>query len=476
MRKVLIVVALIITMAFLAGGGFVFVYSDFTGSAPREPDEGERPLIERLVDVKRRSMDRAMVDELKKKGVKFLAIPKGFNFPKAADRLESEGLISNAMMFRVFAFLERGKAQKRGLKAGDFAFHPGMTPPQVFDVLYGEPLVYVEKVTIPEGFNLREIATRLDEKGICKRDDFLKAAYDKALLKRFQIPGDRVEGYLFPDTYQFRLGESAAAVVVAMVQKFRQEWLPLWEQRAREMGLDRHKAITLASIIEKETGAKAERELVSSVFHNRRRISMPMQTDPTTCYAIQEVEGWPDKKCNITGSNKLIRNPYNTYYVKDFPPGPIASPGRASLRAAVFPAQSKYLFFVSKNDGTHLFSEKYSTHASLVKTWQQDFFRSKGQKVNAPEARPDDGGDPASANAPPTVAAPVAAERAPGARPVRPRRTRRPMNTGVSASDGEGTADGAGAGEVRKPRPPRQPVRKAPARRDDDSGGDPVDF
>src|SRR5206468_9497835 len=129
-----------------------------------------------------------------------------------------------------------------------------------------------------------------------------------------------------PERYTLSLHD-ALPISTRMYQKFRKEWLGVWEQRAREMGLDRHTAVTLASIIEKETGQKAERGLVSSVFHNRRRINMPLQTDPTTCYAIMEEEGWPEKKCNITTSNKLIRNAYNTYYVRGFPPGPIASPG-----------------------------------------------------------------------------------------------------------------------------------------------------
>jgi UPF0755 protein len=428
MRKVLIAVALLFTAAFIGVGGFVFFYSDFTSSAVQEPRADEVPVIERLLDPKRRFLDRNTVAEMKKAGVRFVTIPKGYNFKRAADRLEEENVVSSALLFRAFAWLERGKVTQRGLKAGDFAFHPGMTPPQVFDVLFGEPVVYVEKVTIPEGFHLREIAARLEAHGVCAKDEFLKAAYDKALLKKFGIPGDRIEGYLFPDTYEFKVGERPEVVITRMYRKFKQEWLPLWEQRAREMGLNRHTAVTLASIIEKETGQKGERALISSVFHNRRRLTMPLQTDPTTCYAIMEVEGWPDKKCNITSSNKLIKNPYNTYVVRDFPPGPIASPGRGSLRAAVFPAQSKYLFFVSKNDGTHVFSEKYSTHASLVRTWQQDYFRQRGAKVTAAApARKDEvaagmrlpRGPRAVRRTPPRV-------RTDGPRPQRPLRPPRP--------------------------------------------------
>jgi UPF0755 protein len=420
MRRILIALALLFTFGFIGVGGFIFVYTDFTGSSPREVGPGDQAIIDRLLDAKRRFLDRTAVDEMKKAGVKFVTIPKGFTFSKAADHLEREAIVSSAMLLRAFAFFERGKVRKQGLKAGDFGFHPAMKPAQVFDVLFGEPLVYVERVTIPEGFNLREIALRLEERGICKKEAFIAAAYDKKLLKKLGIPGDRMEGYLFPDTYEFRRGERPEVVITRMYQKFKQEWLAVWEQRAREMGLDRHKAVTLASIIEKETGQKAERRLISSVFHNRRRLTMPLQTDPTTCYAIMEVEGWPEgKKCNITSSNKLIRNPYNTYYVREFPPGPIASPGREALRASVFPEQTKYLFFVSKNDGSHVFSEKYGTHAQLVRTWQQDYFRRRGQTVNAPEAAADDGGDPAPAARPAEIAP------APAVRPSR-RRMRAP--------------------------------------------------
>jgi UPF0755 protein len=385
MRKVLIALALTFTAAFVGLGGFIFLYSDFTSSAPQELRTGDQGLIDRLLDPKKRHLDRNVVEEMKKAGVKFVTVPKGFTFQKAADLLEREGIVSSALMLRLYGWLERGKVVKRGLRAGAFGFHPAMTPPQVFDALFGEPLVFVERVTIPEGFNLREIAQRLEEKGICNRKAFLQAATDPAFLKKLGIPGDRAEGYLFPDTYEFRMGEDPRVVLRRMYLKFRKEWLPVWEQRAREMGMDRHQAVTLASIIEKETGQKGERGLISSVFHNRRRLSMPLQTDPTTCYAIMEEEGWPEgKKCNITASNKLIRNPYNTYWVRGFPPGPIASPGRDALRAAVFPEETKYLFFVSKNDGTHVFSEKYTTHTQLVRTWQQDFWRNRGGKVTAP--------------------------------------------------------------------------------------------
>jgi UPF0755 protein len=462
MRKVLIAVALLFTVAVIGVGGFLFLYTDFTGSSVRELMEGEQPLLDRLLDPKRRFLNRQVVEEMKKAGVKFLTIPKGHTFSKAADLLEQEGIITSALLFRTFARFERGQALKRGIKAGDFGFHPAMKPAQVFDVLFGEPVVYVERVTIPEGFNLREIAARLEAQNICKKSDFLKAAYDKTLLQKFGIPGDRMEGYLFPDTYEFRVGEKPEVVIARMYQKFKAEWLPVWEQRAREMGLDRHKAVTIASIIEKETGQKAERELVSSVFHNRRRLAMPLQTDPTTCYAIMEEEGWPDKKCDITSSNKLIRNPYNTYWVRDLPPGPIASPGRDSLRAAVFPAQSKYLFFVSRNDGTHIFSERYGTHAQLVKTWQQDYFRARGGRVTAPSASPEEG-------APAHEGARVERVRndpdvAPAPRPEASRPALRARSRGLGPRP-------EGSGEPRR-RAPRAPRREATDESSADEAGD----
>ena len=165
-----------------------------------------------------------------------------------------------------------------------------------------------------------------------------------------------------------------------MHKNFKKHFTKRYLRRAKAMNMTSHQIVTLASIIEKETGQPQERPLVSSVFHNRLKKKWKLQTDPTTCYAIMELAGWPGTKCDITRENKLIKHPYNTYYAFGLPPGPIASPGAGSLYAALWPKKSSYFFFVSRNDGTHIFSKTYRRHRQLVVKYQMGGKKGKGPK------------------------------------------------------------------------------------------------
>jgi UPF0755 protein len=178
------------------------------------------------------------------------------------------------------------------------------------------------------------------------------------------ITADTLEGYLFPDTYYFPSGLESKSIITAMVKQFRIAFKPEWQTRAEELGMSVHEVVTLASIIEKETGAPEERPLISSVFHNRLKKGMRLETDPTVIYGIPDFDG------NIKRRHLNTYTPYNTYKIKGLPPGPIASPGAAALEAALYPAQSKYLYFVSKKDGTHQFSATIKEHNAAVRKYQ----------------------------------------------------------------------------------------------------------
>jgi UPF0755 protein len=204
----------------------------------------------------------------------------------------------------------------------------------------------------------------VEKSGLGSAADITTRAGDPAFARSHGIPAGSLEGYLFPDTYLFPRGVSAEAILTTMLQRFRSVFTAEWEQRAAQIGLTVHEVVTLASIIEKETGAPSERPLISSVFHNRLKKGMRLETDPTVIYGIRDFDG------NLTRKHLETFTPYNTYVIKGLPPGPIASPGKDALEAALFPAQTGYFFFVSKNNGTHHFSSSFEEHQNAVQRYQ----------------------------------------------------------------------------------------------------------
>jgi UPF0755 protein len=211
---------------------------------------------------------------------------------------------------------------------------------------------------------MHQIAEAIEQQGIGSKTEFMQFATSPASALSFKIAADTLEGYLFPDTYFFPKGMSAESLAASMVERFENQFLPEWRVRADELKLSIHEVVTLASIIEKETGEASERPIISSVFHNRLKKNMRLESDPTVIYGIEDFDG------NITRKHLKTATPYNTYTMKGLPPGPIANPGGASIQAALYPAKTDFLFFVSRKDRTHQFSTTIDEHNAAVRKYQ----------------------------------------------------------------------------------------------------------
>lgn len=291
---------------------------------------------------------------------KLFTVSPGQGLKKTARALHNQGLVSDPLRFTVLARLEKKDKQ---LKAGEYFFSTTMAPREILNQMV-EGRVHLYRLTIPEGYNLDQIAVAVAAAGLASKEDFIDAATDPGRAQDHGIEADTMEGYLFPDTYYFPRGLDSATIIATMVKQFRAAFKPEWEQQAETLGLTVHEVATLASIIEKETGAPEERPLIASVFHNRLKKGMRLETDPTVIYGISDFDG------NIKRRHLETYTPYNTYKIKGLPPGPIASPGALALEAALFPAQSDFLYFVSKKDGTHQFSKTIKEHNAAVRKYQ----------------------------------------------------------------------------------------------------------
>ncbi|MDQ6831653.1 MAG: endolytic transglycosylase MltG [Gemmatimonadota bacterium] len=286
-----------------------------------------------------------------------VTIPSGAGFRAATDSLAHAGIVTWPRLFRLYAKI---RGRDRGIRAGSYSLHR--------DLHWGELLSALERgegadhpVTIPEGFALSDITPMLERAVGVSADSIKEAVHDTALLHRLDIPSGSLEGYLFPDTYQFAVGTSAHGVVAEMVKRFETMWKPEWDDRVRQLGMSRHDIVTLASIIEKEARLAEERPVISAVYHNRLRAQMPLQADPTVQYALGEHHD------RLLYKDLEVSSPYNTYRHPGLPPGPIASPGRASLEAALFPANVPYKYFVANADGHHEFRETFQAHTAAVR-------------------------------------------------------------------------------------------------------------
>lgn len=249
------------------------------------------------------------------------------------------------------------------VKAGTYAFP---APVRLRDVLSDLEAGRVEQVevAIPEGLTVREMGRLLEFAGVTGAEALVRLALDEGSPSRWGLPGPTLEGYLFPDTYRFARGVEASRVVDAMVRRFRAVTDALGPE-AEARGVDLHRWVTLASVVEKETGAAPERPLVAAVFHNRLQRGMRLQSDPTVIYGVDSFDG------DLRRADLLRDTPYNTYTRAGLPRGPIANPGRASLEAVLRPAAVPYLYFVSRNDGTHVFTVSYDEHRRAVDRYQR---------------------------------------------------------------------------------------------------------
>jgi UPF0755 protein len=295
---------------------------------------------------------------------KIIYIKKGMPLKKISAMLEQEGIIRNRHFF-VGIVTILGK--KAGIKAGEYEFHTRMLPLEVLDALV-KGQVRLHLVTIAEGFTLYQIAQLLEELNIVGKEVFLQKASSPAFISSLGLPaevGSTLEGYLFPDTYHLFREMDPEEVIQIMVRQFKKVFNPDLASRASQLGISQREAVILASIIEKETPLLEEKPLVSAVFHNRLKKKMPLQSDPTVIYGIKNFDG------NLTKKDLLRPTPYNTYLVNGLPPTPICNPGKDSIHAALYPASVPYLYFVSKNDGSHYFSSHIEEHNQAVWRYQK---------------------------------------------------------------------------------------------------------
>lgn len=296
-------------------------------------------------------------------------VRSGESFSKINGRLRNEELISSAKLFYRYC---KTKGLMTKFKAGRYQIEKGSTMLDVIEVLtVGKSIT--TSVTIPEGKNLFEVAEILEKANICSKDEFIKVAKDSKFARLLKIPADRLEGYLYPDTYGLTEGMAAKDVARTMVSNLRKQISRLDFNKAPN-GLNLHQVIILASIVEKETGARIERPIISGVYHNRLTRKMRLYSDPTTIYGI-----WETWNGNLRKKHLQEKTPYNTYRMGGLPAGPIANPGLLAIKATLNPQAHNYTYFVSKNDGTHVFTESYKEHLKAVDYWQKNRANRKGK-------------------------------------------------------------------------------------------------
>ncbi len=287
-------------------------------------------------------------------------IPKGASARKVSELLEEKKIIAHPVLFERYL---RWKGAASGIRAGEFQFRTDHSPQQVMEILlHGAEVTW--PLTLPEGLNMKEMAQRLETQGMGKADTFLALCRDPVVLKEEGIPLPSLEGFLYPETYRFRRGTGERQMIAAMVAEFRKHWTAVEEDRARQLGMTREQVVTLASVVEKETGAGEERPLVASVFHNRLKRGMKLESDPTIIYGLTDYHG------DIRYQDIRNPHPWNTYVIPGLPQTPIASPGARALQATLHPAETEFLYFVAQGGGRHHFSATYEEHARMVQRYQ----------------------------------------------------------------------------------------------------------
>lgn len=290
-----------------------------------------------------------------------VVIEKGTSVKQIGEILGQAGLIKYDIRFPIIARLSGDSGR---LKAGEFRLETGKSVLETIRLLVHAKVVQ-HTITLPEGLNGREMAHLFEEKGLCDSKVYLDLMGDSGFIKKLGLDDvTSLEGYLFPDTYYFTREQKGAAHFITMqVKRFQKVWQELVGQA--DESIDREKMVTLASIIEKETGAPGERSVISGVFHNRLKKNMRLQSDPTVVYGLEDFDG------KITKKHLKTATPYNTYMLQGLPVGPIANPGKEALHAALHPTVTEYLYFVSQNDGTHYFSKSLREHNRAVRKYQR---------------------------------------------------------------------------------------------------------
>ncbi len=288
-------------------------------------------------------------------------VSEGASLKKVAQDLEAAHIISQK---GVFLFYARIMGYGKEIKAGEYRLGPGMSPLMILDILR-RGVIVSHSVTIPEGFNRKQIAALLEKKGLALKEAVLSVTEDKHVVKHYGLNVSDLEGFLYPDTYQFGRGLSVTAIVDVMVGRFFEIFHP-FQERLKQVGMTMEQMVILASIVEKETGKPEERPIIASVFLNRLSKHMRLESDPTVIYGIKNFDG------NLKREDLDRHNPYNTYVIRGLPPGAIANPGKDAIQAVLYPADTNFLYFVAKNDGSHYFSETLTEHNRAVRIYQKN--------------------------------------------------------------------------------------------------------
>ena len=308
----------------------------------------------------------------------YVEVPPGSSTRAIGDRLIAAGVVRDSLTYRLALWMS-GRA--RSLKAGEYRFDQRMTPLDVIGKLArGE--VFVITLTFPEGQNISEMSAIYASHGLGGKLEFAEAAKNASLIHTIDPAARTLEGYLFPETYALSRKSDAAKLVKLMIDRFERILTPELRRATEDRGLSIHQLVVLASLVEKETARNDERPMVAAVYLNRFRIGMALQCDPTVIYALTREGKYTG---NLRRDDLEFDSPYNTYKYPGLPPGPIASPGKASLEAVIHPADVEHLYFVSRNDGSHEFASTLAEHNQNVKKFQVDYFRA-GQAGRAGRA------------------------------------------------------------------------------------------
>jgi UPF0755 protein len=298
----------------------------------------------------------------------FVEIPPGTGIADIRRRLVDAGVVRDDVVLRAALWWT---GESRNLRAGEYRFDQPLSAVEVVEkIARGE--VFGRMITFPEGRTMAEMADIYQSREFGKAADFLAAARDESLIADLDAEATDLEGYLFPETYTLPRGTPATRLIQLMIERFRAVYTEELRASAEAQGLTTRQVVTLASLVEKETGKAEERPMVAAVYRNRLRIGMPMQADPTVVYALMRAGKYNG---NIRREDLSMDSPYNTYRYPGLPPGPIAAPGRAALEATLKPADVPYLFFVSRNDGSHVFAETLTEHNRNVREFQVEYFR-----------------------------------------------------------------------------------------------------
>ena len=289
-------------------------------------------------------------------------LPAGASFSAVTDSLKTHGVITHPRSFKLLA---RVRGVDRSVHAGVYEFPAGASPWKVLTMLaHGEKAAL--RFTVPEGLTIPEVASLAAEKLGIRPDSFVAAARDSGaatMLLGMRVPS--FEGFLRPETYLLPADIKARELVRVMAEGFNAEWAPTWNARLDSLKMNRVALVTLASIVEGEARADEERETIAGVYHNRLRIGMPLQADPTVQYAIMLKRG--KRKPRLFVKDYQINSPYNTYLNRGLPPAPVNSPGRRSIEATLYPSNVRYLYFVAGPDGRHVFSRTYNEHLRAIR-------------------------------------------------------------------------------------------------------------